>query len=40
MGYLSSAWTFGIPLGGIYWLCKLNKKTVDTEQMENETITE
>ncbi|MFK5981987.1 MAG: hypothetical protein QM499_03650 [Flavobacteriaceae bacterium] len=26
MGYLSSVWAFGIPLGGIYWLWKLNKK--------------
>jgi hypothetical protein len=40
MGYLSSAWSFGIPLGGLYWLWKFNKKRVDTEQMENETITE
>ena len=39
MGYLSSAWTFGIPLGGLYWLWKLNKKTND-ETTENEIITE
>jgi hypothetical protein len=39
MGYLSSAWTFGIPLGGLYWLWKLNKKTED-EIAENEIITE
>lgn len=25
MGYLSSVWTFGIPLGGIYWLWKLKQ---------------
>ena len=25
MGYLNSVWTFGIPLGGLYWLWKLNK---------------
>jgi hypothetical protein len=25
MGYLGSVWTFGLPLGGIYWLIKLNK---------------
>ncbi len=25
MGYLGSVWTFGIPLGGIYWLWKLNQ---------------
>jgi hypothetical protein len=40
MGYLSSAWTFGIPLGGFYWLWKLNKTSVDTEQMENENVKE
>ncbi|WP_396591539.1 hypothetical protein [Allomuricauda sp. R78024] len=39
MGYLSSAWTFGIPLGGLYWLWKLNKKT-ETETTENGIITE
>ncbi|MFI2741472.1 hypothetical protein ACG2LH_01920 [Zhouia sp. PK063] len=39
MGYLSSAWTFGIPLGGLYWFWKLNKKT-ETELIENEIITE
>jgi hypothetical protein len=38
MGYLSSAWTFGIPLGGLYWLWKLNKKEDVTP--ENEIITE
>jgi len=31
MGYLGSAWTFGIPLGGLYWFWKLNKKTQLTE---------
>lgn len=40
MGYLSSAWTFGIPFGGIYWLWKLNKKTDDEILIENEIITE
>jgi hypothetical protein len=25
MGYMSSSWTFGIPLGGFYWLWKLMK---------------
>jgi hypothetical protein len=38
MGYLNSFWTFGIPLGGIYWLWKLNKKT--EEKKETEIITE
>jgi hypothetical protein len=42
MGYLSSVWTFGIPLGGIYWLWKLNKKKNEKVgiEVENETITE
>lgn len=26
MGYLNSMWTFGIPLGGIYWLWKIKNK--------------
>lgn len=26
MGYLNSFWTFGIPLGGIYWLWRLKRK--------------
>lgn len=26
MGYLGSVWTFGIPLGGIYWLLKLKQR--------------
>ena len=25
MGYLNSAWTFGLPLGGLYWLLRLRK---------------
>lgn len=40
MGYLSSAWTFGIPLGGLYWLWKLNKKANDQMIAENEIISE
>jgi len=26
MGFLGSVWTFGIPIGGIYWLWKLKRK--------------
>lgn len=26
MGYLGSVWTFGIPLGGIYWIWKLKQR--------------
>ena len=39
MGYLGSVWTFGIPLGGIYWLWKLHQQknlafiTKSTSQM-------
>ena len=40
MGYLSSFWTFGIPLGGIYWLWKLNKKPNEEIINENEIISE
>jgi len=43
MGYLNSAWAFGIPLGGLYWMWKLKfrkkkeiKTFVETEiNMEN-----
>lgn len=35
MGYLGSVWTFGIPLGGIYWLWKL-KQRKDTEIFDNQ----
>lgn len=38
MGYFSSAWTFGIPLGGLYWWWELNRKTDDIA--ETEIITE
>jgi len=34
MGYLNSAWTFGFPLGGLYWFWKLRRKSemiVETE---------
>ena len=27
MGYLNSAWTFGLPLGGLYWFWKLKQKS-------------
>jgi len=26
MGYLNSVWTFGIPLGGLYWLWRLKQR--------------
>ena len=29
MGYLGSIWTFGIPLGGLYWLWKLKQRKDD-----------
>ncbi|UZD24188.1 hypothetical protein PBT90_12415 [Algoriphagus halophytocola] len=36
MGYLNSAWTLGIPLGGLYWLWKIKtrKPNEDVEQVE------
>lgn len=44
MGFLGSVWTFGIPLGGIYWLWKLKQHKIDeefnTEIVENTSITE
>lgn len=36
MGYLGSIWTFGIPLGGIYWLWKIKKhKTIELTDHSN-----
>jgi len=29
MGYLNSYWTFGIPLGGLYWFWKIRRKRND-----------
>ena len=40
MGYLNSVWTFGIPLGGIYWLWKLHKTKSEIVPIENEIATE
>lgn len=35
MGFLNSIWTFGIPLGGIYWLWKIKKNSkLETEVPE------
>ena len=34
MGYLNSAWTFGLPLGGIYWFWKLKQKSEFTAETE------
>lgn len=42
MGFLGSVWTFGIPLGGIYWLWKLKQHKIDEEfntEAEKLTIT-
>lgn len=38
MGYLNSYWTFGIPLGGLYWFWKLRQQK--NEVPETETTTE
>jgi len=40
MGYIGSAWTFGVPLGGIYWLWKLNKNKDDKTLIKDEIIKE
>lgn len=34
MGYLNSAWTFGLPLGGLYWFWKLKQKSKLTTEVE------
>ena len=38
MGYLGSIWAFGIPLGGLFWLWKLNRKK--PVEISDENITE
>ena len=41
MGYLNSAWTFGLPLGGLYWFWKLRRKselTVETESILDKQV--
>ena len=32
MGYINASWTFGIPIGGIYWLWKLKNKNNDLKE--------
>lgn len=34
MGYLSSSWTFGIPLGGLYWFWKLSRPKIEIAESE------
>ena len=34
MGYLNSYWTFGIPLGGLYWFWKLRQQKNDITETE------
>lgn len=38
MGYLSSAWTFGLPLGGLYWFWKLKMKKLEITNMTDEAL--
>lgn len=41
MGFLNSYWTFGIPLGGLYWFWKLKlrkNKVTETEILSEENI--
>ena len=37
MGYLSSVWTFGLPLGGLYWFWKLKANKIDEKKITEET---
>jgi len=37
MGYLNSAWTFGIPLGGLYWLYKLKALQTHTDNINTKS---
>lgn len=34
MGFLNSYWTFGIPLGGLYWFWRLKNEKVATRETE------
>jgi hypothetical protein len=34
MGFLNSYWTFGIPLGGLYWFWRLKNKKVTSPETE------
>lgn len=34
MGYLNSYWTFGIPLGGLYWFWKLRQQKNEVTEPE------
>ena len=38
MGYLSSSWTFGLPLGGLYWFLKLRANKIDEKKIIVETL--
>ena len=38
MGFLKSYWTFGIPLGGLYWLRKLKQRKADIIEAEISSI--
>lgn len=37
-GYLGSSWTFGIPLGGIYWLWKLRQHELNKLNLYNNPL--
>lgn len=39
MGYLGSVWTFGFPVGGLYWYWKLKRKKAKEDLMSNELET-
>jgi len=40
MGYLNAIWTFGIPLGGMYWFWKLSNKKAAPQQASEMTTDE
>jgi len=37
MGYLFSSWTFGLPLGGLFWFWKLKQQSNLTNEINQET---
>ncbi len=38
MGYLGSSWTFGLPLGGLYWFWKLKTNKITEMKITEETL--
>ena len=38
MGYLNSAWSVGIPLGGLFWFWKLRSNKIDNKNSISDTL--